>query len=740
MWKAIARDPLVRIVVLAALVVWVPLALPFAPAPRYGLWFALQSITLVLGIGACLWRLERRPSPTERRFWRALAAALASWFAYHVLEFSVQGDWASDLRVSVLGDFLLALVYLFSILALEQRPHAGSGQVPPGRVRALACAGAAILALGLFAYFPAIPAVFESELYLSWSSSYAFYSILDAYLLLRLLSLVSSVETPRWRAIYGCLLVSALLWAGLDGMELLANLGLVAQPISESLIQNLWFLSPLLIALTARLRDLPFAEPPTPLAQDLFHALWGGPFLINAFFFLLVHVGTQVVTGPLPTVEIPREIVLSLAVLSLLSLAFYFERLLARDHARLAGEREAMTERAKLAQRMEAIGRFAGGVAHDFNNLLQVIRVCSENLIEDLGPRSPQRPHAEEIALAAEKAARLTDRLLYFAHERSIQPTALDLNEVVAHTTGMLRRIIGDDIVVRLQLDPRAGTVLADRDQLERVLLNLGVNARDAMPQGGTILVETALVRRPAEGAAPRQFAVLSMKDSGVGMDAATRARIFDPFFTTKKDGRGTGLGLTMIRAFVSASRGEIEVESAPGSGATFRILLPAVEGASAPQSQSAGRAELEGSAGVLVVEDERAVRSVICGLLQASGFRVLEAADGETALDVLERAAPPPDMVLTDLIMPRMGGAELAARIRALRPGLPIAFMTGYSGGELRREGLEGIRVLQKPFSRDSLAQAMRECLGNASPGGDPRAASEASAADPERGISMRV
>jgi nitrogen-specific signal transduction histidine kinase/CheY-like chemotaxis protein len=384
-------------------------------------------------------------------------------------------------------------------------------------------------------------------------------------------------------------------------------------------------------------------------------------------------------------------------------MAGWSQRLVARENLRLAEEQRRLNERVLMAQRLEALGKLAGGVAHDFNNVLQVIQACAESLEDAAVPGSQAARDAHQITQAAERAAGLTARLLSLTRERPPQCTTFELNSAVSRTVDMLRRIIGEDITIETQLSPRAGAITADRGQFEHVLLNLGVNARDAMPGGGRIRIQTST--REING---RRHVQLVMQDTGMGMDEGTRARIFEPFFTTKLDGRGTGLGLTMAKSFLQALGGTIEVESAIGFGSTFRLLLPAATVACEDERRPT-RAVPMRSASVLVVEDEAPVRTVICGYLRDGGFQVLEAANGTEALEVLARSSRP-DLVLTDLVMPAMGGAELHARIDTVYAGLPVVFMTGYAPDGL---GLRSQRVLRKPFARAELEQLLREELG---------------------------
>jgi hypothetical protein len=372
------------------------------------------------------------------------------------------------------------------------------------------------------------------------------------------------------------------------------------------------------------------------------------------------------------------------------------------------------------AQKMEAIGRLAGGVAHDFNNLLTVILSYSELLLEDLPAGSADRDDVTQIRKAAQGASELTRQLLAFSRQQVLQPKVVDLNAAVSGIERLLARVLREDIKLRCVLAPEAGTIRVDPGQLEQVLMNLAVNARDAMPGGGFLTIETANVDLDAAYlqahplAKPGRYVMLAVTDTGVGMDTATQARIFEPFFTTKEVGKGTGLGLATVQGIVQQSGGVIWLYSEPDHGTVFKIYLPRVD-EPVSQPESATAADTRGTETVLVAEDVTAVRAVTREMLKRYGYTVLEAADGASALEVAASVKGPIHLLLTDVVMPDLNGRDLAARLHAARPEMKVLFMSGYTDDAVVRHGIlqQGIAYLQKPFTPASLAQKVRRVLG---------------------------
>ena len=372
------------------------------------------------------------------------------------------------------------------------------------------------------------------------------------------------------------------------------------------------------------------------------------------------------------------------------------------------------------SQKMEAVGRLAGGVAHDFNNLLTVITSYSDLLLEDLAPGDAKRDDLEQVRKAADGAAALTRQLLAFSRQQVVEPRVVSLNTVVEGLQKILRRVIGEDIELTITLAPDLESVRADVGQLEQVLMNLVVNARDAMPTGGRLTVETANVEhdpeyaRDREAAAVRRFAMLAVTDTGCGMDEATKARIFEPFFTTKDVGKGTGLGLATVYGIVKQAGGFIWVYSEPGQGTSFKIYLPAVDATAEGTTAASTTPAPRGTETVLLVEDAAAVRAVTKQMLERQGYTVLEAPDGEAGLRLAQRHRGVIHLLLTDVVMPRVGGRELAEQLARLRPDMKVLYASGYTDDSVVRHGIleSGTAYLQKPFSPESLARKVRDVL----------------------------
>jgi two-component system, cell cycle sensor histidine kinase and response regulator CckA len=374
------------------------------------------------------------------------------------------------------------------------------------------------------------------------------------------------------------------------------------------------------------------------------------------------------------------------------------------------------------AQKMEAVGRLAGGVAHDFNNLLTVINGRCRLLLSDLGDH-PLRQEVEVIARAGVQAASLTRQLLAFSRRQAIDPRVVDLNAVVFEMDRMLRRLIGEDVSLEVRLKRETGNVRADPGQIEQVIMNLAVNARDAMPQGGRLIIETAnadlehAVETPAGRVGPGRYVILSIQDSGIGMNAHVLSHLFEPYFTTKEEGKGTGLGLPTVASIVRQAGGEIAVQSAAGQGTRFAVYLPRVdEEVAQPGSGVAGVDGTGGSETILVVEDETTVRELARELLEMNGYRVLEAAHGEEAVEICRTHDGPIHLMLTDVVMPRMNGHDLAETLAPLRPAMKVLYMSGYSEGSgvLRQILTSNTLFLRKPFTPDALAEKVRALLND--------------------------
>ena len=390
--------------------------------------------------------------------------------------------------------------------------------------------------------------------------------------------------------------------------------------------------------------------------------------------------------------------------------------------ARDISERKQLEEQLRQSQKMEAIGRLAGGIAHDFNNLLTVINGYSSLAMESLDAEDPLHGEIAEVNKAGERAAGLTRQLLAFSRRQVLTVQVLDLNSVVADVDRMLRRVLGEDIQLGTALASDLDSVKADRGQIEQVIMNLAVNARDAMPKGGRLMIETANMELDENYAAqhsevaPGRYVMLAVTDTGHGMDAATMTRIFEPFFTTKPQGRGTGLGLATVYGIVKQSGGSIGVYSEPNHGTAFKIYLPRVTDRPETADHRPTAKRFLGSGTVLVVEDEEGVRALIRTVLKQAGYRILEARDGEEALGLSGQHQGTIDLVITDMVMPKMSGREFGDLIKTQRPEIKLLFMSGYTDNAIIQQGTldPEMPFLHKPFTPSLLTAKVREMLSS--------------------------
>jgi len=384
-------------------------------------------------------------------------------------------------------------------------------------------------------------------------------------------------------------------------------------------------------------------------------------------------------------------------------------------------ERKLLEKQLTQAQRMEAVGILAGGIAHDFNNLLTAIMGYGELMKMDLEKNDPHYHYNDEIMKTANRGSTLTHQLLAFSRKQILQPNVLSINDLVKNLERLLNRLIGEDIELVTKIDPDLGAVRADKGQVEQIIMNLAVNARDAMPQGGKLTIETANVfldenyGRTHLDVPPGSYVMVAVSDNGVGMDVTTQAHIFEPFFTTKTMGQGTGLGLATVYGIVKQSGGHIWVYSEPGQGTTFKIYLPRVAETVSPiEPKTFAATQLRGSETIMVVEDDNTLREVIARGLKKFGYKVLAAANGGEALLLCEKRKGPIQLLLTDVVLPQMGGRELAERLVDLCPDLKVLYMSGYTENAIVHHGVldENVGFLQKPFKVNAMVQKIREVL----------------------------
>ncbi|MGA7223392.1 MAG: PAS domain S-box protein [Candidatus Acidiferrales bacterium] len=386
-------------------------------------------------------------------------------------------------------------------------------------------------------------------------------------------------------------------------------------------------------------------------------------------------------------------------------------------------DRKQLEEQLRQAQKMEAVGRLAGGIAHDFNNLLMVIQGYADLMTERLAEGDPLRRNAEQIQTASQRATSLTRQLLAFSRKQMLAPKVLNVQSVVVDMEKILRRLIGEDIQLETSSVPDLGLIKADRSQIEQVIMNLAVNARDAMPEGGRLTIETANVEldkaaaHPPAVLSPGKYVMLAVTDNGCGMDAETQAHIFEPFFTTKEKGKGTGLGLATVYGIVKQSGGYVWVYTEPGRGTSFKVYLPRIEDEQTARGRD-GKSDAQelprGSETVLLVEDEKGVRELAREYLELTGYTVIAAEDGHTALELAAMHVGPIQLLMTDVVMPGISGRELAGRVKTIRPEIKVLFMSGYTDQAVVHHGIldTDAALLQKPFTMAALAAKLREIL----------------------------
>jgi len=383
-------------------------------------------------------------------------------------------------------------------------------------------------------------------------------------------------------------------------------------------------------------------------------------------------------------------------------------------------DRKILEEQLRQSQKMEAIGRLAGGIAHDFNNLLTVINGYSELLLQQINNDNPHHRYVNQIKTAGERAAQLIDKLLAFSRKQIIQPRIVNVNHIILDMDEMLKRLIGEDIAFQIKLDPELNNVFIDPNQMEQVILNLAVNARDAMPDGGDFIIETKNVRLPNESIcnlhdlSEGKYICLRIKDTGIGMDDEIKSHIFEPFFTTKAPNQGTGLGLSTVYGIIKQHKGHIEVESKPGEGTTFTIFLPVVEQSTSSTQEKPMEVTISGSETILLVEDEKNVRDLVADFLEKHGFTVFKSTTAEEALKIFQKNQDKIHLLVTDLVLPKMSGNQLANELIKIRPDLKILFMSGYTEDSRIRTDIskQQYSFIQKPFSPATFLRKVREIL----------------------------
>jgi signal transduction histidine kinase/CheY-like chemotaxis protein len=720
--QALIADPVIRVGAVVFLLLAIPYLVPLFSADQMLLY--AEDVTdlplLALVLVAFQAGLRSVDHPEHRRFWTWLTVAYAFWIGvrlFYVLFPYLPGTPVGDIT----GDGFYLGFYLFVVLASLLRPHAPPGWTRLNRSYQVELASSVAFLLAVFAYFVAVPSAVNYAAYDTWLPSLYMYLVLDGFLIWRFLRLRSTCQDARFRTVYGLLALTATCWFVTDLVECLSYAG-VLDLAPGSPADLLWWPSFMTVIAAARLRGADAVEASRDNHERDASPLRAiGPLVLLTFVFPALHFGLYGF-GLLDAESRPaREVVVFAALLLLGGLVLLRQLVLETTNRSLRSDLHRIEERLEHSRRLEAIGQLAGGVAHDFNNLLTSIIGESQMAMQRLPENDPMHEAAGRIDRSAQRAATLTRQLLAFGRRQVLQPETIDLNRVVDGVEDMLRRVLGDRIELNTRFEPDLYPIHADPAQIEQILMNLAANAREAMPRGGDFEIMTSnawFERDPFEDiddGAGSAYAVVEVRDSGCGMDDVTRDRVFEPFFTTKRHGKGRGLGLATVYGTVKQSGGQILLDSALGEGSVFRIYLPATpEDTAALRPDAAGTSEVVGGETILLVEDQEEVRSLARDVLELDGYTVIEACDGEDAVAAFEDTDRTIDLLLTDVVMPRMGGVELARALEERQPELPVLFVSGYTDHEVFADGPPGARsaFLAKPFTPYSLTDKVREML----------------------------
>ena len=678
----------------------------------------IDRILLPGAIGVLIFRTRRVESIEERRFWNLIIIGMVVWFTGTSI-FLVSYAMDPPRWVDLMVDICYILLYLFWVLASDQQPQLESGWSARDVLYRFSLVGATLFIAIMFGYFVVVPWVMQPFETVQYFASFNLYVTLDTLLAIKFVLLFRAARSPRWRRCFALMASATAILAVGDLLEGLGFAEILSMAVGAR-IDVVWLIPHFLLAvmvLTCTGRSLGADKTegaPAPRIKSLL------PFY--AFAIPLVHLGLYLLGYLDPDARAPREAIVffGLILFGVLSLAqqVNLERAVASLRSDLMVR--ALDDKLRQSQRLESIGRLAGGIAHDFNNLLMVIKSYAELAVQQLPTGGGRiRDKLDEIDRAADRAADLIRQLLAFGRRQVLKPEVVNVNELVMGIEGMLSRTIGDDVELVFELGPDDGCSRVDPALLEQVIVNLVVNARDAMPRGGGVTVSTRLVDGQSDGSPEEsngcRWVELAVTDTGVGIDPAVRDRIFEPYFTTKEMEKGTGLGLATVYGIVEQSGGTIEVESEEGQGSTFRVWLPQVHEASPMHVDSGARsmAHLSGET-VLLTEDEANIREALAEYLESLGVKVLQAEDGVDALDVAAGYAGEINLLVTDLVMPRMSGPELAERLLSERKDLKVIYVSGYTPEAMSEYGVssDDAVFLQKPFLLGELANTIREVI----------------------------
>ncbi len=659
----------------------------------------------------------------ERRFWGLLAAAFSIWIVVILLRLTWRQPGHTP-ESYLFTDTLYLVSYLAMFVAIEGRPHRAPGwsrHDPSSRLESL---GAIIFVGTLLMYNVLVPGRLCPSPADSFVSPLAAYLSLDLLMLGRILHFRATCRSRRWKELYGWFAV-ALTFCAFNDLVEFVNYAVGSELPRGGLLDIVWY-GPW-ISLLGFARAAVILPPDIDLGRELWDSrppirsshLPQCSLIVYSFLVPILHFIWSAGGYLDPALREIREVVVLAGMLVLATLTIAQYVVLDRQNRALRDRLLETEENLNHARRMEAVGRLAGGVAHDFNNLLMVIRGYCE-ILQDEAPSAGAKRAVNNIVGAADRAVSLTKQLLAFSRKQVVAPKPMDLNAMLSAVDGFVRRLMGNHITVRMEPAPGLWAVCADSGQMEQVVMNLAANARDAMPKGGEFCLRTKNVKLRSEAVArlglhqPGEYVCLEIVDTGIGMSEEIRRRVFEPFYTTKEKGKGTGLGLATVYAIVQQGRGAIELESAPGNGATFRIYLPRTLEPVVAETKISLDCTAQGSGTILLVEDEPPVRQLARAFLKECGYTVVEAASPLEAIQLARQATERIDLLVTDVIMPGMGGREMAEQLVAMQPDMKVLFISGHTDDAVMVHGVaeHSIEFLQKPFTRSSLLDRVRAVL----------------------------
>jgi signal transduction histidine kinase/CheY-like chemotaxis protein len=724
----LGRDPILWLGGLVAVVLLAPFFIPGIARSTLANWTEGDGTLLALALVVVALELGfRKNLPSNVQIFRhTLAAAFGTLVTKHILYkiLPEEAFWGSA-YAEVMG-YAFPVFFFLVFTAFATAPHRSRPSPERAWLRLIRPLGTILIAFSLYIYFIGMPVASEVKLVPGARFfNLTFYVLLDAALLILIWHQRRMTESGVWRSVYGWFALAFGLGLATDTLDLATRIGPLPWIDYGTPLDLLWFLWYGAIIVAARIlahsafEPAPAAYEDAEAARSLLIAFGGSRWLIYALSLPILHFSLRLAGMLDPRLDSARDTLTLLFVVSMGFVALFRERLLSSENLRLDRARTAANEQLQLARRLEGIGRLAAGVAHEFNNKLTVILASSELLQAQLAPQDTRRKFTTQIMETANQAAKVVSQLLGFSRKQVSHPRVVNLNVQITEIAELLKPVLGEDVEIRLELERNLPLVEIDPDHVEQMLMNLAVNARQAMPRGGQLTFRTkSSPRRGASVADGTSLGevVVSVTDSGTGMTDEVKARALDPFFTTKPTGEGTGLGLATVFGLARQNAGEIELETKLGSGTTFHIRLPASDKELETEKEADRQIEvaLPGQGRILLVEDDVGVRGLTREILERQGYSVVEAGSGSEALKITEDRRTTLDVLITDMVMPGMNGSELATKLKQRFPELRSLFISGFAPPD--HTDWSAGHFLQKPFSSSELFAAL-EILGVAPP-----------------------